>query len=53
MSTCPMVSGSMPLDLRYVYFAVPAFTPRASASSKCVPWHFRGGVSILVNAEEV
>ena len=51
MSTRPMVSGSMLLDLRYVYFAVPAAFTLQSILQR---WyrHFRGGVSILGQQQE-
>ena len=53
MSTRPMVSGSMLLDLRYVYFAVPAaFTLQSFRILQRWYRHFRGGVSILGQQQE-
>ncbi|MFQ8888622.1 MAG: TRAP transporter small permease [Bilophila wadsworthia] len=49
----PMVSGSMLLDLRYVYFAVPAaFTLQSFRILQRWYRHFRGGVSILGQQQE-
>ena len=49
----PMVSGSILLDLRYVYFAVPAaFTLQSFRILQRWYRHFRGGVSILGQQQE-
>ncbi len=48
MATRPMVSGSMLLDLRYVYAAVPAaFLLQSFRIVQRWLRHFRGGLSIL------
>lgn len=48
MSIRPMISGSMLLDLRYVYVAVPAaFTMQSFRILQRWVRHFTGGASIL------
>ena len=54
MSSRPMVSGSLLLDLRYVYFAVPsAFALQTFRILQRWYRHFRGSVSILGSQEEI